>query len=135
MKKNNGSAMLVILMVLATLSACVVASLNFTSVISRDVERSNSLRAAYSIGDGATDYAFAQWRETCRVPKPNIQLPTSSFTSISAPSGTTYFPDVPNYTASTGANPGSGTPYTIANFKVQACDQFYQPMSSTSATP
>ena len=131
---DAGSSMLIILMVIASLSACIVAALSFTSVVSRDVQRSNTLRTAVEIGDGAADYAFAQWRELCRIPKPHIQLPTSAFTAIQTPTQA-LFPDVANFTASTGPNPDSGAPYTLANYKVVATDQFYQPLTDTSALP
>lgn len=126
--------MLIILMVIATLSACIISALNFTSAVSRNVQRSNTLRTATAVGDGVADYAFAQWRELCRIPKPHIQLPTSSFASL-APPGQALFPDIASFTSSTGPNPASGTPYTLANYKVVACDQFYQPLADTSALP
>jgi hypothetical protein len=133
-RMHSGASMLVVLMVLAALSTCVIASLNFTSVVSRDVQRSNTLRAAVELGDGLIDYQFAHWRETCRIPKPNIQLPTSDFASIPLPSQA-LFPWVPNFTASRGANPTSGTPYTVANYKVVATDQFYNPLPDISTLP
>jgi hypothetical protein len=133
-QSRNGSSMLIILMVIASLSACIIAALNFTSSVSVNVQRSNTLRSALAIGDGATDYAFAQWRELCRVPLPNVQLPTTSFASIALPTQA-LFPDIAGFTSSSGANPGTGTAYTIANLKVVACDQLYQPLADTSATP
>ena len=131
---RDGSSMLIILMVIASLSACIVAALNFTSAVSRNVQRSNTLRTAIGIGDGVSDYSFAQWRELCRIPKPHIQLPTTSFSAIPAPTQA-LFPDIPNFTSSTGPNPDTGTAYTIANCKVVACDQFYQPLADTAALP
>lgn len=131
---RDGSSMLIILMVIAALSACIIGALNFTSAVSRNVQRSNTLRTAVGIGDGTAEYAFAQWREICRGTTPNIQLPTTSFASIATPTQA-LFPDIANFTSSTGANPGSGAPYTVANFKVVACDQFYQPLTATAALP
>lgn len=125
--------MLVILMVIATLSVCVAASLNFTTVVSRNVERSNSWRRAHDIGDGVLDYAFASWRATCRA-QTNSQLPTSSFTAIPTPSAS-MFPGVSNFTVSSGANPSSGSPYTVANYKVVAADQLWVPLTDSSAIP
>ena len=37
MKKNKGSSILMVLVVMGTLSACVIASLNYTAVVSRNV--------------------------------------------------------------------------------------------------
>jgi hypothetical protein len=133
MNHKAGSSMIVILMILATLSVCVVASLNFTSVVSRDVERSNTLRRSFEVADGAMDYAFAHWRETCRG-QTNIQLPTTSFSSIPTPTAA-HFPAVENFTLSRSANPTGGTAYTVANYKVVAADQYWQPLSDTSAAP
>ena len=131
---RDGSSMLIILMVIASLSACILGALNFTSAVSRNVQRSNTLRTATGIGDGVADYTFAQWRELCRIPLPHIQLPTSSFSSI-APPTSALFPDIPNFTSSTGPNPNTGTPFTVANCKVVAADQFYQPLTNTAALP
>lgn len=129
-----GSSMLIILMVIASLSACIIAALNFTSSVSVNVQRSNTLRTALALGDGATEYAFAQWRELSRLPLPNVQLPTTGYAAIALPAQA-HFPDIQNFTSSAGANPGTGAAYTIANYKVVACDQFYAPLASTSATP
>lgn len=131
---RNGSSMLIILMVIASLSACIIGALNLTSAVSRNVQRSNTLRSAMGVGDGVADYAFAQWRELCRIPKPHIQLPTSNFTSIAQPTQT-LFPDIPNFTSSNVANPTTGAPFTVANYKVVACDQFNQPLADTAALP
>ncbi|HEV7868816.1 MAG TPA: hypothetical protein VGO90_14105 [Chthoniobacteraceae bacterium] len=129
-----GSGLIVTMMVLTTLSACVLCALSFTSSVSRHVERSNSLREAVAIGDGALDYCFAHWREISRIPKPNVHLPTSSFTAIALPSSA-LFPDVPSFTASAGPNPATGKPFTVANYKVVATDQFYRPLASASDPP
>ena len=133
MKKNAGSTMIVILMVLSTLSVCVVCSLNFTSVIARDVQRSNALRNAMEIADGTIDYAFAHWRETCRG-QTNVQLSGSSFASIAMP-GASLFPSVTGFTSSRGANPSSGTPYTLANYQVVAADQLWAPVGAAATPP
>ncbi len=133
MKKNHGSTMLIVLTVLGTLSACVIASLNFTSVVSRNVMRSNAHRSALEIGDGAMDYAFAYWREICRQ-QTNTQRPTADFASVPLPTQS-LFPGVTGFTASIGANPGSGTPYTIANYKIEAVDPQLNSLASTTTAP
>ncbi len=125
--------MLIILMVIVTLSVCIAASLNYTSLISREVERSNTWRHAHDVGDGVLDYAFAHWRAICRA-QTNTQLPSSNFSSISAPSAS-MFPSVSNFSVSTGANPTNGSPYTVANYKVQAADQYWVPLTDSSVAP
>ncbi len=120
--RRHGSAMLTILIVLATLSSCILAAVSFTSQTNRNVERSNALRRGLEIGDGAMEYAFAHWRETCSA-EPNIQLPSTSFSSIAPPPTP---PDVPD---------AAPIQYTLANFKVLAADQNWKPLASASATP
>lgn len=129
MKKNAGSTMLLVLSVLGTLSACVIAALNYTAVVSRDVMRSNTMRSTVEVGDGVMDYAFAHWREICRQQN-NLQLPTDAFNiqygtqqfaAIPLPTQA-HFPAITNYTASTAKNPANGTPFTVANYRIQAVD-------------
>lgn len=134
MKKNTaGSTMLIVLSVLATLSACVIAALNYTAVVGRDVMRSNTQRTGLEVGDGVMDYAFTHWREICRQ-QTNTQRPTADFASIPLPTQT-LFPAVTNFTASTGANPTSGTPFTVANYKIQAVDPQLNALATTSTAP
>jgi hypothetical protein len=133
MKKNAGSTMLVVLTVIATLSACVIASLNYTAVVSRNVMRSNAQRTATEVGDGALDYMFAHWREICRQ-QTNQQRPTADFASIPLPT-TAHFPAFTNFTASTGDNPTGGTPYTVANYKIKAVDPQLGDLASTTTSP
>jgi len=125
--------MLIVLTVLGTLSACVIASLNYTAVVSRNVMRSNSQRSATEIGDGAMEYAFAHWREICRQ-QTNTQRPTADFASIPLPAQS-HFPSVSNFTASAGSNPASGTPYTVANYKIEAVDPQLNTLASNTTTP
>ena len=142
MKKNAGSTMLIVLTVMGTLSACVIAALNYTSVVSRNVMRSNAQRTATEVGDGVMEYAFAHWREVCRqqtnIQLPtdafNIQYPTANFVNIPMPTQA-LFPAISNFTASIGANPTSGTPYTVANYKIEAVDPQLIPLANTSTSP
>ncbi|MEA3207278.1 MAG: hypothetical protein QOE70_335 [Chthoniobacter sp.] len=133
LRSPAGSSMLVIIMILATLSVCVVTSMNFTSVVSRDVERSNTLRRAHEVADGALEHAFAHWREICRG-QTNVQLPTSSFSAIPLPAAA-HFPMITPFTISRTGNPSSGATYTVANFKVVATDAMWVPLSDPSAAP
>jgi hypothetical protein len=76
-KKASGSSILIVLCVMATLSACISVALSLTGSVSRNVQRSNQLRQAVEIGDGVIDFTFAHWREKCR-PQPNAQVTTVS---------------------------------------------------------
>lgn len=133
MKNNAGSTMLIVLSVLGTLSACVIAALNYTAVVSRGVMRSNSLRSAVEVGDGAMELAFAHWREICRQ-QTNTQRPTADFASIPLPTQA-HFPAISGFTASTGPNPTTGTPYTVANFKIRAVDPQLNALASDTTAP
>lgn len=114
--------MLTTLIVLATLSSCIIAAVSFTSQTNRNVERSNALRRGIEIGDGAMEYAFAYWRETSSASH-NIQLPSTSFSLITAPPEP---PQIPN---------AAPIQYTLTNYKVVAADQRWKPLASASATP
>jgi len=112
--------MLMVLMLLTTLSSFLVAALSFTSSVSRNTMRGNTLRTALGIGDGAMEYAFAHWREICRS-QTNTPLPSSAFATIPPPAAV-LFPVIFPFTATRGGNPPGATPYTISNFKVVAVD-------------
>jgi len=118
--KNSGSTIIAVIALLTVLSAFVIAALAYTGTVSYNVMASNTLRQATETGDGAIDYMFAYWRELCKE-QPNIARPTSDFSAIPLPTQS-MFPMIRGFAASTGANPGSGAPYTIANYKVQATD-------------
>lgn len=125
--------MVIVLTFIATLSSLVIGAMTYTCAVSRNVQRSNSLRQAVGIGDGVMDISFAYWREICRQ-QTNIQRPTADFASIPLPTQS-LFPSIPNFTASRGASPVNGTPYTVANFKVQAVDPQLNPLANDTTVP
>jgi len=133
MKKNAGSTMLIVLSVLGTLSACVIAALNYTAVVSRNVTRSNAQRSATEVGDGVMEYAFAHWREISRAQN-NTQRPTADFADIPLPTPA-LFPHVSDFTASKNDNPVGGTPFTVASYKVQAVDPQMNFLASDQTAP
>jgi len=119
MKKNSASTILMVLAVIATLSACVIGALSYTMTLSRNVQRTSALRTATEIGDGALEYAYANWREICRV-NPGHQYVASDMASPSIiPLPTqAMFPGVSNFTASAGANPSCGRSWTPCRSEV-----------------
>lgn len=127
--------MLAVLAMLTILSACVIASLNYTGTVSKNVVASNAQRRAIEVGDGALDYAFAHWRELCKE-SPNQVLTTSSFANIPLPTSS-MFPTIPNFTASRSPNPSPpATPqYTLADFSVQAVSPQNSPIATTATPP
>ena len=116
--KNSASTLLAVLALLVILSACMYGALNYTATVSFNVMGTNTLRRATEVGDGTMDYMFAYWRELMKE-QPSTYPPTSTFASIPLPTQA-MFPAIPNFTVSRGANPATGTPYTIANYMVQA---------------
>ena len=55
---SNASSMTIVLMVLAVLSACILASMNYTATVSRDVERSNTMRRCCENADMGNERCF-----------------------------------------------------------------------------
>ncbi len=125
--------MIVVLTALATLASLVVAAVTYTSTVSRNVLRSNTMRTATGMGDGLMEFAFAHWRETCRQ-QTNTQRPTIDFAGIPLPTQA-LFPGIPQFTATRGSNPVNGTPYTVSNYKVQAVDPQLNALATDSIAP
>jgi hypothetical protein len=128
-----GSAMLIVLTVLATLSSLVIASLAYTSAVSRATLRSHTMRKATGVGDGVLELAFAHWREICRQ-QTNTQRSTADFAAMPLPTQA-LFPAVANFTASTGENSASATPFTVANFRIEAVDPQLNELATNETTP
>jgi len=133
-KKNNaGSTIIAVVALLTVLAGFSIAALSFTGTVSYNVMASNTLRRCTEVGDGAIDYMFAYWRELIKE-NPNTILPTASFASLPLPTQS-LFPAIPSFTASTGPNPATGAPYTIANYKVQATDPQGNVIAGTTVPP
>jgi len=117
----SGSALIVVLSVIATLAVAVLVSMEYTTTVRHHVQRTEALQTAISIGDGVLDHAFAYWREICRS-NTDASLHTSSFQDIPLPTQA-QFPNVKNFTAQrTPADPTQGQPPTVANYQVIAVD-------------
>jgi hypothetical protein len=133
--KQHGSTLMVVMSILVTLMVIVGVAAEYSTTIHRSVQRSNTLEGAISIGDGALDLLFANWRTICRA-TPQSALPTSSFSSIALPTST-MFPSVTGFGASATDYYSNNTPNppTISNYKVVAADAEWKPLSTSSATP
>src|SRR3954469_3634813 len=120
--QQHGSTLMVVMSILVTLMVIVGVAAEYSTTIHRSVQRSNTLEGAISMGDGALDLLFANWRSICRA-TPQTALPTGSFTGIALPSST-MFPGVTGFGASTTDYYSSNTPNppTISNYKVVAAD-------------
>jgi hypothetical protein len=127
---GDGSALIVVLSVIATLSVTAAISMEYTTVVRRHVQRSEALQAATTIGDGVLEHAFSYWREICRS-NTDASLHSSSFTSIPLPAQS-QFPNVPNFTAQrTSADLSAASPATVSNFQVVAIDPEEGPVADT----
>ena len=136
-KKESGSAIVLVISIMATLMVIVGIALEYTAIVNRGVQRSNTLESAIAIGDGCIDQLFAYWRETSRG-NSTIPMSTSYFTSIPLPTQT-QFPTVPNFTAKAGVNPDTSDEYasnfTVSNYKVVAVDPEWNSLPSATVSP
>jgi hypothetical protein len=127
--KGNGSALVVVMSVLATLLVTVAIAIEYTTSVHRNVQRSRWLNNATTIGDGSMDLLFGYWREVCRG-NTNVPMPTSAFASVPLPTST-QFPDVLNFSATRAAD----LSFTISNYSVQAVDPELNPIASNATPP
>jgi hypothetical protein len=129
MRKNeSGATVVVVISVIATLAIFTGAALDYTFTVGRNVERSDKMLEESAIASGCIQEQYMYWREICRASA--SQGPTTSaFSSIPLPT-TTQFPNVPNFTATTGTS----TSYTVSNYGVTAMTPELQPLSGSTAT-
>ncbi len=104
--RRRGSTLLIAATFIAIISAAVGAAFLATTSVGRGAARTKTLEGALTVGDAYTEWAFAQWRTTCRAQN-NTPLAGSAFASITAPSAT-YLPQP--------------TGFTVSNFAVVATD-------------
>ncbi|TCO84231.1 hypothetical protein EV701_13725 [Chthoniobacter flavus] len=125
--------MLAILAMLFFLSACVIAALNFTAVMSRNVVSSNSYRRGTEVGDGCMEYMYSQWRQISK--KLNNAPATADLSGIALPTAD-QFPSVPNFSATTTVYlPNTKPPKTVSAYGIVATDPQGNPLSNTSLSP
>jgi hypothetical protein len=118
---KQGSALIVVLSVIVTLSVTVVVAMEYTAMVRHQVQRSEGLQSAIGIGDGVLDHAFGYWREICRG-NTDASLHTSSFTNIPLPTQS-QFPNVSGFSAQRAPlNSLLGQVPTVSNFQVIAVD-------------
>src|SRR6476660_3916078 len=131
--RNTGSSVVAVVIVVATLAALSATAFISTMTLARNVERSNTYREALNIGDGALEHAFGYWREVARQ-RSNVNRPGADFSGLPLPTAA-MFASVPNFTASSNANPTTGNPYAVANFKITAVDPEYNVVAQNVAPP
>ena len=129
--REAGSALIVVLSVIATLTVTVAVSMEYTTNVRHLVQRSDALQSAMSIGDGVVEHAFSYWREISRS-NTDASLNTASFQDIPLPTQS-QFPRVANFTAQRANIDFSGAqPPTVSNFQVLAVDPQMNPIESGS---
>ncbi len=137
LKEEAGSALILVMSVMAVLVVIVAVAVEYTSTIGRHVQRTNTLQAAIAIADGALESEFSYWREVCRI-NTTQAMPTSYMQYIPLPTQAD-FPNIPNFTAKAGTsytlNDEYDSTYMVSDLKVVAVDPQFQPLSSVSATP
>ena len=117
----EGSSLIVVLSVIATLAVGVVVALDYTSAVRHHVSRSDVLQNAVSVGDGVLEHEFSYWREVCRS-NTDASLNTSSFSTIPLPTQS-QFPSISNFSAQrTPADYTQSQVPTVSNFQVIAVD-------------
>jgi len=118
----------VVISVIATLAIFTGAALDYTFTVAKNVERTNKMESAEAIANGCLQDEFMYWREISRASA--TQGPTTSaFSSIPLPT-TTQFPNVSNFTATTGTS----LSYTVSRYKVTAVTPELAALSGSTAT-
>ncbi|HEX7516082.1 MAG TPA: hypothetical protein VF345_02220 [Chthoniobacterales bacterium] len=147
LRKQSGSSLVVVISVLATLMVIVGVAAEYTWVVNRHVQRSNTLENAVAVGDSCIDMLFANWRDISRQ-SPTTAKATSAFASIPLPtSAQLNLPAVSNFAkrgtiidpkADEGPSPAPSdydANYTISNYKVIAVSPEWTALSAASAAP
>ncbi|MGI9089203.1 MAG: hypothetical protein ACR2HH_15930 [Chthoniobacterales bacterium] len=108
-RKERGSAIILVVSVLAILVVIVGVSLEYTGAISRQVQRSTTLENAIVVANGCLDHNFAYWRAKCRT-TPTLAMNSFALKNLPLPVAA-QFPDVSNFSAvaSTYSNTSSTT--------------------------
>src|SRR4030081_975572 len=128
---ERGSAIMVVLLVVAILTVTLGIAVEYTATTHRNVQRSTSLQNAVAIGDGALDILFGYWREVCRG-KTNLTMPTNSFAAVPLPTSS-QFPNISNFSATRTADSTGG--HTVSNYQVQAVGTQLNVMASSAQPP
>ena len=131
-RTEAGTAIVLVISILATLVVIVGVAADYTLHINRNVQRGNTLESAIAIADGCLEYNFALWRQACRNPIAGPTPATNQLNTLTLPTQT-EFPNVPNFTATRNDyDPNSNM--TVQQCKVVAVDPAWN-VDSTLWTP
>jgi hypothetical protein len=141
LRKQQGSSLIVVISVLATLMVIVGIAAEYTYVVNRHVQRSNTLENAIAVGDSCLDILFANWRAVCRT-APTTARATSAFTNTNIPLPTAAQLNLPAVTKfalrGTGIDPAvdeHDPTYTISNYKVIAVTPEWTTLGAAGTVP
>lgn len=129
-KKETGTAIVLVISILATLMVIVGIALEYTTNIGRNVQRSNTLESAIAIADGCIEHNFAQWRKVCKNPL-NPQPTSKDLASLPLPTSA-QFPAISNF-AATRSDYNSNSATTVQQCKVVAADPEFVEMGADIA--
>ena len=126
---ESGSALIVVLSVIATLTVAAAVSMEYTTSVRHNVQRTEALQSAITIGDGVLDHSYSYWREICRS-NTDAALDNTSFQNIPLPTQS-QFPNIAGFTAQRAiADLTQNQPPTVSNFQVLAIDPQLRPIDS-----
>ena len=124
-KQEAGTAIVLVISVLATLVVIVGIAAEYTTNVGRNVQRSVTLKSAVAVADGCLENSFARWRQLCQTPP--TPLPTTNQLATLALPTQAQFPGIPNFTA-TRADYDPASTATVQQCKVVAVDPEEVPM-------
>ena len=125
-KQEAGTAIVLVISILATLLVIVGVAAEYTSSISRNVQRSTTLEKAVAVADGCLENNFAYWRQLCKTPGQNLPT-TNSLAGLTLPTQA-QFPNIPNFT-STRAVYDPANASTVQQCRVVVVDPQEDPMA------
>lgn len=117
---TQGNALVVTLTTITFVCVFVALSVQYTSAITRNVQRSILLRQATNIGDASTEMAFSAWRAICRQSQTTVYQRSDFDNEIPTPTP--------------GNFPGVAT-YTLTNYAIYPLDSYWATKTSGGATP
>ena len=116
---SRGSTVPAALILVFVLCVLIAVAFELTNGMGRHTQGAGAVESTVAIADGALDYLYANWRQIART-SPNLAPSSSEFANIAAP-GSSYFPEVQNW--------------TLKNFGVVAVDPLLQPLPTATTPP
>ena len=137
---QSGASLLVVISITTILVLAVGIAAEYTTTITRAVQRANTLEQALAAGDATIETLFTNWRAICRV-TPTTPVASRSLLGVIPVPTASQFPTLPSVTNFAKAGTSFTTSdeydssYTISNVKVVAVDATYSSLSSADDPP